>query len=53
VNFAMLFSTDFFGNGQLSTRIYCHKNQKITFKVTFIANGQLSALKSKETAGNG
>jgi hypothetical protein len=23
---------------------YCQKNQQITFKVTFVANGQLSAL---------
>jgi hypothetical protein len=42
--FSMLFSTDFFGNEPLLTLIYCQKNQWITFKVTFIANGQLSAL---------
>jgi hypothetical protein len=35
-----------FFNGKLSTLIDCQKNQRITLKVTFIANGQLSALKS-------
>jgi hypothetical protein len=40
-----LFSTDFFGNGKLLMLIYSQeKNQWITFKVTFVANGQLSAL---------
>ncbi len=31
VIFPMLYSPDFFGNGQLSTLIYCQKNQQITF----------------------
>jgi hypothetical protein len=44
--FCHAFFTDFFGNGQLSTLNYCQNNQWITFKVTFIANGQLSALTS-------
>jgi hypothetical protein len=30
--------------GIISTLIYCQKSQQITFKVTLIANGQLSAL---------
>jgi hypothetical protein len=44
--FCHAFFYGIFGNGQLSMLIYCQKNQQVTFKVTFIANRQLSALKS-------
>jgi hypothetical protein len=56
VNFAMLtvFSTDFCGNGKLSTLIYFQKNQWITVKVTFVAKGQLSVLitPGRQATGN-
>ncbi len=39
-----LVSLSLFGNWQLSMLIYCQKNQRIKFKVTFVANENFSAL---------
>jgi hypothetical protein len=44
LEFTLVISTDFFGNNNFQPLFLARKKKLKTFKVTFVADGQLSAL---------